>query len=57
MFYRFFYVDKKRVVVGLNFDDGLKIKLKWGPIIEIGKFMTPAVNPVDPNLGDFDYAA
>lgn len=38
MFYRFFYVDKKRVVVGLNFDDGLKIKLKWGPIIEIGKF-------------------
>ncbi|WP_296406088.1 hypothetical protein [Psychrobacter sp.] len=38
MFYRFFYVDKKRVVVGLNFDDGLKIKLKWGPIIDIDKF-------------------
>lgn len=36
--YRFFNVDKKRVVVGLNFDDSLKIKLKWGPIIEIDKF-------------------
>ena len=36
--YRFFIVDKKRVVVGLNFDDSLKIKLKWGPILEIEKF-------------------
>lgn len=38
MFYRIFFVDKKRVVVGLNFDKGLKIKLKWGPVIEIDKF-------------------
>ena len=33
-----FFNDKKRVVVGLNFDDSLKIKLKWGPIIEVEKF-------------------
>ncbi len=26
------------MIVGLNLDDGLKIKLKWGSIIEISKF-------------------
>lgn len=36
--YRFFYVDKKRIIVGINFNNGLKIKLKWGPIIEVEKF-------------------
>lgn len=33
-----FFNDKKKVVVSLNLDDGLKIKLKWGPIIEIDRF-------------------
>ena len=33
-----FFNDKKRVVVSLNFDDGLKVKLKWRPIIEIERF-------------------